>query len=301
MKKNSEILQNRLSPWTALTMISLYVAALAYFYFSIEELFWYDDRRVMTWFSALIIWIILAWLISSIILNNCKKSRLDETQHFYRFLPLAPFGSSIGSFQHVFMSDKNLEEALVREIKNEVDTLNIGATFLSLNLKDKDKNLSKRDDRSFTIIRFPKTDRSTEISIALKTEMLSQLQSIRWWILKKGPISKTSQFLFIAFSPITLPIMVVRHLRGRADFISKMEEPYSSAYDKMDVDTYWRWAHESVFVALLNELEKNDVDTSDLRQQKAQVMNISISGGKADFGNIIQGAFNTVRSARKQG
>jgi hypothetical protein len=46
-------------------------------------------------------------------------------------------------------------------------------------------------------------------------------------------------------------------------------------------------------------LEKNGIDTSDLKAQKMQSMNINISGGKVNMGNVVQGAMNKIGGAVK--
>jgi hypothetical protein len=45
---------------------------------------------------------------------------------------------------------------------------------------------------------------------------------------------------------------------------------------------------------MAEELERNGIDTSDIRVQRMQVMNISISGGKVNIGNVVQGAMNQI-------
>ena len=49
-----------------------------------------------------------------------------------------------------------------------------------------------------------------------------------------------------------------------------------------------RSMHTLVFNALVDTLDKHGVDISDLKLQRAQVMNISISGGRTRFGNVVQ-------------
>ncbi len=50
---------------------------------------------------------------------------------------------------------------------------------------------------------------------------------------------------------------------------------------------------------MITEFERNDIDTSELKTQKAQVMNITVSGGKLKIGNILQGAANSFARQRK--
>jgi hypothetical protein len=51
-------------------------------------------------------------------------------------------------------------------------------------------------------------------------------------------------------------------------------------------------------------LQQNRIDTSTIKAQRMQVMNISITGGRVNMGNVVQGAMNrvaaTVRGAQNQ-
>jgi hypothetical protein len=67
----------------------------------------------------------------------------------------------------------------------------------------------------------------------------------------------------------------------------------------MDVSTQVRCLHEAVFDAMIAELDKNGIDTSELKVQKMQTMNINISGGKVNMGNVVQGAMNKIGGAAK--
>ena len=41
-------------------------------------------------------------------------------------------------------------------------------------------------------------------------------------------------------------------------------------------------------------LDSYGIDTSDLKNQKGSILNVKVSGGKASFGAIVQGAMNNV-------
>jgi hypothetical protein len=50
------------------------------------------------------------------------------------------------------------------------------------------------------------------------------------------------------------------------------------------------------FETLVSVLERFGVDTSDLKMQKGNILNINVSGGNTSFGTVIQGALNRVTS-----
>ena len=89
------------------------------------------------------------------------------------------------------------------------------------------------------------------------------------------------------------------YIKRESDLLSRVRTIYPGAYNDMDVSTQLRYIHEAVFDAMIGELEKNGIDTSDLKVQKMQTMNINISGGKVNMGNVVQGAMNKIGAAAK--
>jgi len=82
--------------------------------------------------------------------------------------------------------------------------------------------------------------------------------------------------------------------------LNRVRTIYSGAYNDIDVGVQVRCLHEVVFDAMIAELEKNGIDTSDIKQQKIQMMNINISGGKVNMGNLVQGSSNKIGRASKR-
>lgn len=48
-------------------------------------------------------------------------------------------------------------------------------------------------------------------------------------------------------------------------------------------------------------IKLSGIDTSTLKQQRANVMNITVSGGQPSFGAVVQGAMNKVAAPAQQG
>ena len=69
----------------------------------------------------------------------------------------------------------------------------------------------------------------------------------------------------------------------------------------MDVSTQAGYSTTGSVDAMIGELDKNGIDTSELKVQKMQTMNINISGGKVNMGNVVQGAMNKIGGAVKGG
>jgi len=87
------------------------------------------------------------------------------------------------------------------------------------------------------------------------------------------------------------------YLKRETNLLGRVRTVYSSAYNNVDVSTQVRCISETVFDAMVVALDKNGIDTSDLKAQKLQSMNINISGGKVNMGNVVQGAMNKIGAA----
>ena len=53
------------------------------------------------------------------------------------------------------------------------------------------------------------------------------------------------------------------------------------------------------FNTLVETLDSFGIDTSDLKQQKANILNINVSGGQTSFGSVVQGAMNRVMGSKE--
>jgi hypothetical protein len=70
----------------------------------------------------------------------------------------------------------------------------------------------------------------------------------------------------------------------------------------MDIESQVRCLHEVVFDAMTAELEKNGIDTTELKVQRMQAIHINITDGKVTVPSALRGAIKkfggTARGAR---
>ena len=243
-------------------------------------------------FGIVLIVLLIAAIISNSICNKEVEAANSNSNSFKKNFPFKYFGDSFGDFQHVFYHKEELEKDIISSINNEL-SINTPVTSLEpVSIRDIDNNLNSPEEKNFLIAGAGKTKRGTSVTLAINLSKFGSMQSIRWWVLAGGYIDKNKRFNFIAYSPFTILFWIIPYLKKEYDILSKIRSNYFSSYNEMDVITQIRCLHEAVFSAMVAELEKNGIDTSDIRAQKMQVMNISISGGKVNMGNVVQGAMN---------
>lgn len=224
---------------------------------------------------------------------------------FERFKVSGPFrsyGHPIAEFQHVFHYRENILGEMIALMGGRVSA-NLGFPELKRKeIMDVDKELENPDGRLFHITQGPCNQRGTRLTLVLHTEAWAAgAQSVKWWIVMSGYVDKNRLLTYLAFAPLTLPFRLVPFLKGDFNPLDVVETHYSSTYNTLDIVTAARFLQETVFSALIDCLEKQGIDTSTLKLQRANVMNISVSGGQVSLGAVVQGAMNKVAVPAQQG
>jgi hypothetical protein len=237
-------------------------------------------------------------LIIGLITNSFVKSELAEasssSNKFKKNFPFRYFGQVFGGFQHVFSHSEIIEKNLYAAIESELRDKTPINSLETITITDIDNDLSETEDRAFIRSSSTVTTRGTAITLVFNQTNFGKMQSIEWRVLGGGFIDRDKKFNLVAYSVFTFLFWIVPYVKREHDLLARIRTIYPGSYNDIDVVTQIRCLHDAVFNAMINELEKNDIDTSELKAQKMQVMNISISGGKVNMGNVVQGAMNKV-------
>ncbi len=269
-------IKNRIPVMSVVTALVVYVVAAASTY-------------------GLALLVLLPCAVIAFRLSSNAVARAESTEHgFRKSFPLSPFGASYGDFEHVFYHSRKLEseilETVIRELKKKTPVQSIDP----LTITDSDRDLKSRESRLFLRADAGQTQRGTTITLAMQMTSFGSMQSVHWWVLGGGYIDRNKRFNFAAYAGLTLWFWIIPYLKDEYDMLSHLRTVYPSSYNSMDITTRVRCVHEAVFGAMVMELEKHGIDTSDIKVQRAQVMNITVSGGKLNVGNLVQGAKNRI-------
>lgn len=276
--QESGIVQNRLEARTVMTAIVIHVVL-----------------AIMTVGLSLVFSIIIGFISKHIVDKEIAQLSANANQ-FKRFAPFARYGNAYGSYRHVYAHDKQLSNNLRDAIEQALVAKTPIEALRAVTICDIDKNLVQPESRDFYIADAGQTQRGTAFTVVINQSNFGDMQSIEWQVLAAGFIDDTKKFNFIVYSLFSFPFWYPAYMRKEHDILSGLRSIYSSTYNEMDSVTQIRCLHEAVFDAMIKELEKHGVDTSGLKAQKMETMNISISGGKVSMGNIVQGAMNKVTS-----
>jgi hypothetical protein len=228
-----------------------------------------------------------------IIEGEIESVRRDSTK-FKKSFPFRYFGLPFGDFIHVFYFDGSLKDSIVSAVARELGEKTPASSLKEIIITDVDNDLRHHEERSFFIADAGHTMRGTAIALLLRVSDFGKMQAVRWWVTAGGYVDRDKRFNFQAYSPFLFWFWIIPYLSRDYDVLSPIRTIYSSAYNDFDVITQIRSLHEAVFTALVDELDSHGIDTSDIRVQRMQVMNISISGGRVSMGNVVQGAMNKI-------
>jgi hypothetical protein len=247
---------------------------------------------------SLILLLLIGFLTATLLEKDISEAR-SSANTFNKNFPFRYFGHVFGSFQHVFHNAYSIEKDVYAAIETELKEKTPVTSLDALSISDKDKDLKKSEQRSFIKGESSPTARGTAITLILNQTNFGSMRSIEWRVLAGGYVDKNAKFNLIAYSLFTIFFWIAPYIRRETDLLSRVRTIYPGSYNDMDVSTQVRCLHEAVFDAMIGELDKNGIDTSELKVQKMQTMNINISGGKVNMGNVVQGAMNKIGGAVK--
>jgi hypothetical protein len=280
-------MKNRIKLRSLLLVIVIYLALLVYAVGMADELGPGLPVLILLYVGACIV-------LARTFYRTARERQAAGTGQFKKVYPLTPYGIQLAGFRYVFHSSEDLLGELRERIKSAVAERTGFPALSEVRFEDVDKQLAAPDQRVFWKSSGPANRRENSVSLVLHLNRVKAMQAIHWWVFGLGYIDRDKLFRFTAFAPLSLPFWIVKYLRHEYDPVSQVRTIHGGFYNDLDMVTEVKALHETVFDTLVAVLEAHGIDVSDLRAQRAQVMNIQISGGRTQIGQIIQGAVNRV-------
>lgn len=265
--------------------------------------------KLSTVVSAIVIYLILIGFTAGLILpilaitgfvtHVLIKKEIEQIStpevSFRKRFPFSRYGATHGSsFQHLYYHEQDILVQISRRVAEAMSDRLHGTRLMPVVMTDEDKDLSQKDPRAFEVADVGTTDRGTSISLIVQTGMTGKTQSLRWWVLLGGFIDRDKKLRFVLASPLTIWFWIIPYFKRDYPILDKVRTIYKSTYNDFDITTQTRAVNEIVFNVLVEVLEEHEIDTSDLKAQRQQAMNINISGGKVEMGNVVQGGMNKI-------
>jgi hypothetical protein len=239
--------------------------------------------------------------IATLLLLNKEiaKGKLRDN-NFNKIYPFGLFGQTFGSFQHVFHHSYSIEKDIYTAFEKELKAKTPIISVKTVPIIDTDPDLKNCEQRSFIKAELEPTSRGTAITLVLNQSNFGSMRTIQWRVLAGGYIDKNKIFNLIAYSLFSIYFWIGNYLKGEVDLLSRVRKIYPGAYNDMDIEIQVRCLHEVVFDAMIVELGKNGIDTGELKLQKLQLANISVTDGKMNMVGILRGAMRKVSGRAKE-
>jgi hypothetical protein len=203
-------------------------------------------------------------------------------------------GVQYGSFHHVFYSNEAVTEAYRQALNNALKGKLGCPDFYEVAFKDVDRDLNTPETRTFLLTTAAETVRKSGFSLLCNFTRTANIQSVRWWMLVNGVLDPNKIFWRYVFSPLFAPLSVLPYLQRQYDPLNGLMTIYPGFFNGIDVLNRTREIQFVAFETLVEVLDSFGIDTTDLKQQKGNILNINVSGGKTNFGSVVQGAMNKV-------
>jgi hypothetical protein len=233
-------------------------------------------------------------LLTRQLIFNAESRRSNRAVEFCRTGATGVFGTEWGSFHHVFYSNEPVGDAFCAALSKALKEKFGCAAVDEVEFKDVDRDLETPESRTFLRTTARETPRKTSFTLLCTWSRTENVQGVRWWILVGGVRDPNKVFRRYLYSPVWLPLIAIAYLRREYDPLNGLTTVYPGFFNGVDVLTRARELQFVAFETLVGVLESFGVDTSDLKQQKGNILNINVSGGQTSFGSVVQGAMNKV-------
>ena len=228
------------------------------------------------------------------LIAGAETRRSGNTVEFSQSGATDAFGLQWGSFHHVFHSNEPVIEAF-RDALGMALRRKLGCTaFQEITLKDVDRDLASPETRTFLVASAKETARHSGFKIMCSFSRSADIQGVRWWLLVSGIRDPNKVFWLLALSPVVLPFAFFTYMQQPSEPLKKVTTVYPGFFNEIDILNRTRELQFVAFETLVEVLESFGIDTSDLKQQKANILSINVSGGQTSFGSVVQGAMNKV-------
>lgn len=247
--------------------------------------------------GVLAVYVVGCMLIEKTLIASAESRRSASAVEFSQTGAADALGIQYGSFHHVYHSGENVNQKLQASLSSALQT-RLGCTGLrEIAFTDVDTGIERPETRGFLIASAPETTRKSGSVLLCSFARLADVQSVRWWILVSGVRDPNKVFWRYARSPLTIPFVLWPYVKRRYDPLNGLMTIYPGFFNGIDVLNRTREIQCVAFETLVEVLDSFGIDTTDLKNQKGNILNVNVSGGQASFGAVVQGAMNRVTGA----
>jgi hypothetical protein len=217
----------------------------------------------------------------------------ENVIEFSKASALAVLGEAWKSFHYVFECEKDIAETLLSRLTGDLQT-KLGCSALKeTDFKDIDGDLPETEVRGFRLSAAPGSIRKTRFNFLCAVSRTSNVHGLRWWVLVLGQRDPNKIFWRYALAPVTVPFVTFAYRRREFEPLHGLTSVDPGFFNSIDTLSRTREIEFVAYDSFVNTLESFGIDTTDLRAQRSNLLNINVSGdGRVSIGSVVQGAFN---------
>jgi hypothetical protein len=232
--------------------------------------------------------------ISQHLLARAESVKRSNRLEFNRDAPLDRIGILRSAFLHAFECNREVGPAYCDRVSSALVRAMALPPLRDLILSDAYRDSGRKPDdgvRVFRMTSSPQALDGGDVSFVLSATRAGTMETIRWWILYGGERDPNRVWLHLARAPLALPFQIIPILQNRYDPATAVRGIDDAFYTALDLQALARSIQVIAFEKLVAVLDEHGVDTSDLKTQRANVMNVSVSGGgRMSIGSMMQNA-----------
>lgn len=248
---------------------------------------------------AILIYAFMTMVLMKYFIDAAERRKTMNVIEFSQIEAINALGTNLGSFHHIFYSHEPVLEAFQNDLTSALQN-KLGCTVLKqIEFKDVDRELAQPETRVFFAAEAPRTLRRTGFVLLYSFSRSNEVQSIRWWVVVEGGRDINKVFWRYVSAPVIVPFVLLAYIRRQYEPLYGVSTIYSGFFNSIDILSKTRELHYVTFETLIETLDNFGIDTSDLKQQKGDILNINVSGGQTSFGSIVQGALNKVTTVSR--
>jgi hypothetical protein len=257
---------------------------------------------LLGWFFALniaigivfLIYVVCSMLLARAFIRGAEERSSQNSVEFSQSGAANSMGIQYGSFHYVFYSKDAVLDAFREGLDKALAEKLSSPPLQDVTFKDVDRELPSPESRSFLVTTAEKTARDSGFSLLCNFTRNANMNAVQWWVLVSGMRDPNKLLWRYVGAPFQAPFKILAYMHREYDPVHGLMTIYPGFYNGIDVQNRTQAVQSVALLTLVEVLDSFGIDTTDLKIQKASMLNINVSGGQATFGSVVQGAMNKV-------
>lgn len=277
---------------TACIAIVSYLSLAIAVDYAVKDYSMTSDQALLLFF-----YVVMSFFMMRLMMAIDSRRVRDSEIRFKTHGAFDQLGCEVARFTYAYMSDAKSNYAFLKKMDHEIEMKFSGAGLQPIEFID-EASCAIQKTKIYESAYIYKTQGDTDIKVIFDSKETDFIKLIEWRIFAGLTTNENKAFMLTAMAPVLLPMVFFPFLVGKYRPFLSCQAVYSSFFNNLEIREQVQIFQVLAFDTLVKTLDSLGIDTSDLKMQRASVMNINVSGGNASFGNVVQGNQNKAVAGR---